>query len=24
VRSMHGGHRIPTLVARADRLCRGA
>ncbi len=22
VRSMHGGHRIPTLVARADRLCR--
>jgi deoxyribonuclease V len=22
VRSMHGPHRIPTLLARADRLCR--
>jgi deoxyribonuclease V len=24
VRSMHGAHRIPTLLARADALCRGA
>ena len=24
VRSMHGGYRIPTLLARADALCRGA
>lgn len=24
VRSMHGAHRIPTLLARADRLCREA
>ena len=23
VRSMHGAHRIPTLLARVDRLCRG-
>jgi deoxyribonuclease V len=22
IRGMHGGHRIPTLLARADRLCR--
>ena len=22
IRSMHGAHRIPTLLARADRLCR--
>lgn len=24
VRAMHGPHRIPTLIARADALCRGA
>jgi len=24
VRSMHGPHRIPALIARADALCRGA
>jgi deoxyribonuclease V len=24
VRSMHGGHRIPTLLARVDQLCRRA
>ncbi len=24
IRSMHGAHRIPTLLARADRLCREA
>lgn len=24
VRSMHGEHRLPTLLARADRLCREA
>lgn len=23
IRSMHGAHRIPTLIKRADRLCRG-
>ena len=23
VRSMHGPHRIPTLIKRADQLCRG-
>jgi deoxyribonuclease V len=24
IRGMHGEHRIPTLLARADRLCRDA
>jgi deoxyribonuclease V len=24
VRSMHGAHRIPTLLKRTDRLCRDA
>jgi deoxyribonuclease V len=24
IRSMHGAHRIPTLLKRADRLCRDA